>query len=179
MLITLVIWATIELRQSLVRHREATTQDSGSLVVLRLAALACAGLAALALKVSPLAFAPTTAAYVVSLGLIWSGVALRWWCFRTLGRYFTFAVMTDPEQPVVTSGPYSVVRHPGYSGILLILAGLGLGYGNWLSLAALTVVPFAGFVHRIRIEEAALTATLGARYTSYAHGRKRIVPLVW
>ena len=61
----------------------------------------------------------------------------------------------------------------------MILGGLGLGYGNWLSLAALTLVPLIGFIYRIRVEEAALSTTLGAAYTTYAAGRKRLIPYVW
>jgi protein-S-isoprenylcysteine O-methyltransferase Ste14 len=48
-----------------------------------------------------------------------------------LGHYFTFTVMTSANQPVITTGPYRVLRHPSYAGILLVLAGIGLSYGNW------------------------------------------------
>jgi protein-S-isoprenylcysteine O-methyltransferase Ste14 len=114
-----------------------------------------------------------------SESLIWAGIGLRWWSFRALGRYFTFTVQTSADQPVITSGPYRVIRHPSYAGVMLILVGLAATYGNWLSVAVFLVIALAGFVHRIRIEEAALSATLGRAYTSYASGRKRLVPLVW
>jgi protein-S-isoprenylcysteine O-methyltransferase Ste14 len=87
--------------------------------------------------------------------------------------------MTSADQPVITSGPYRFVRHPSYAGIVLVLTGIGITYGNWLSLAALALVPLIGFVYRIHVEEAALAATLGSRYTSYAAGRKRLIPFVW
>src|SRR5262249_9179669 len=54
---------------------------------------------------------------------------------------------------------YSVLRHPSYTAILLILAGIGISYGNWLSLAALIFLPLIGFINRIHLEEAALSAT--------------------
>jgi protein-S-isoprenylcysteine O-methyltransferase Ste14 len=115
----------------------------------------------------------------VGLGVMWAGVGLRWWCFRTLGRYFTVTVMTSAHQPVITTGPYRVLRHPSYAGLLLAHGGIGLGYGNWLSLAALLALPLGAVLYRIRVEEAALSATLGAAYTVYADRRKRLLPWVW
>ena len=136
-------------------------------------------LAAVLVRVSATAFPATLAVFAVRLLLIWSGIALRVWCFQTLARYFTLTVMTSPDQRVVDSGPYRQLRHPSYAAILLILAGIGLTYGNWLSLAALVVLPLAGFVNRIRIEESALSATLDDAYTTYASRRRRLIPFVW
>jgi protein-S-isoprenylcysteine O-methyltransferase Ste14 len=96
-----------------------------------------------------------------------------------LGRYFTFTVMTSADQPVIATGPYRVQRYPSYAGILLILAGISLSYRNWLSLDALIFLPLIGFVNRIHVEEAALSATLGAAYATYASGRKRLIPFAW
>jgi protein-S-isoprenylcysteine O-methyltransferase Ste14 len=179
LLCTLGIWALIEIRQALNRRVEATNKDRGSLIIVRLCAVAGVLLAALTAKVSATALAHNAAIFGISLALIWAGIALRWWSFRTLGRYFTFTVMTSASQPVITTGPYRLLRHPSYAGILLILGGIGLSLGNWLSLAALILLPLAGFIYRIHVEEAALSAALGVAYTTYAGGRKRIVPLVW
>jgi protein-S-isoprenylcysteine O-methyltransferase Ste14 len=48
-----------------------------------------------------------------------------------------------------------------------------------LSLAVLALVLPIGLIHRIHVEEAALSATLGRAYMSYAAGRKRLIPFVW
>jgi protein-S-isoprenylcysteine O-methyltransferase len=87
--------------------------------------------------------------------------------------------MTSVDQPVVSTGPYRFVRHPGYLGIALVLAGIAATYGNWLSLAALALIPPIGIIYRIHVEEAALSAALGGAYTLYASGRKRLIPFVW
>jgi protein-S-isoprenylcysteine O-methyltransferase Ste14 len=87
--------------------------------------------------------------------------------------------MTSADQPVITTGPYRVIRHPGYAALLLAFAGLGILFANWLSLAAVVVLPSLGLANRIRVEEAALSATLGDTYRSYAAGRKRIIPFLW
>ena len=177
--VTVLVWVAIELRQALRRRPGATITDQGSLMVVRVAALAGALLAAALARIGATSFDYGPALMVSSIALMWTGIALRWWSFRTLGRYFTFQVMTSADQPVITTGPYRYLRHPSYTGILLILAGIGLGYGNLLSLVALIVLPLLGFINRIRVEEAALSATLGDRYTTYATGRKRLVPFVW
>ena len=177
--LALGVWTVIEIRQALQRRADATSMDRGSLMILRVCAVAGVLLAALALKVSATAFPYNAVVIAISLALIWAGIGLRWWCFRALGRYFTFTVMTSPDQRVITTGPYRFLRHPSYAGILLILAGIGLSYGNWLSLAALILLPLAGFINRIRVEEAALAATLGDAYTTYAGGRRRLIPFVW
>jgi protein-S-isoprenylcysteine O-methyltransferase Ste14 len=117
--------------------------------------------------------------FILALVVLWTGIGLRLWAFRTLGRYFTFLVMTSADQPVVSDGPYRIIRHPGYAGGALALIGLGLAMSNWVSLIALTAIPPLGYVRRIRVEEAALDATLGERYRGYAQGRKRLVPFVW
>lgn len=148
-------------------------------MVVRVSTVTGAVLAAVALNLGVAAYSVGVLGFAVALLILWSGIALRWWSFRTLGRYFTFRVMTSTDQPVITSGPYRMLRHPSYLGILLALLGIGLMYGNWISVASLVVLPFIGFMNRIRVEEAALRATLGDRYTSYALGRKRLIPLVW
>src|SRR5260221_11382113 len=54
-----------------------------------------------------------------------SGLALRLWSVITLGQYFTYVVKVTPDQKVVETGPYRLIRHPSYSGGLLAAAGIG------------------------------------------------------
>jgi protein-S-isoprenylcysteine O-methyltransferase Ste14 len=108
-----------------------------------------------------------------------SGEAMRVWSKVTLGRYFTYAVMTSNDQPVITSGPYRFLRHPSYTGILLIAIGAGATWGNWLGLGALTLTTLAGLSYRISVEERALLEELGDRYRTYADQHKRLIPFVW
>jgi protein-S-isoprenylcysteine O-methyltransferase Ste14 len=68
--------------------------------------------------------------FAAGLVLLVPGTTLRLWSFRTLGRYFTFTVKVSPDQPVVTAGPYRVLRHPGYAGGLLATAGWSCSTGT-------------------------------------------------
>jgi protein-S-isoprenylcysteine O-methyltransferase Ste14 len=115
------------------------------------------------------------------LGVVlgWLGLLLRWWSFVSLGRYFTVVLETSGDQPIVTRGPYRVLRHPSYTGLLLAFAGAGLMVGNWLSAAGAVVLILIALLHRLRIEERALTAALGDRYREFAAGRARLIPYVW
>ena len=177
---TLIGWVVAEVRQSRKRRGEATEHDAGSIRVIRVTVV-------LAIVVSAVLSGVTSARmpwrridlFAVGIVVMWAGIGLRLWAFRTLGRYFTFRVMTSHDQPVVTNGPYRVVRHPSYAGVLLTCLGIGIIQANWLSLAAIVVIPLIGMVNRIRVEEHALLETLGDRYREYATGRKRLVPFVW
>ena len=81
------------------------------------------------------------------VGLI--GIALRWWAIRTLGAHFTRNVQVVADQQLVVDGPYRYLRHPSYTGAILMYAGVGIGLGNVLSLATCVVFPAIGFVRRI------------------------------
>ena len=118
-------------------------------------------------------------AWVFALGVVigWLGLLLRWWCFVVLGRYFTIVVKTSEDQPVVDRGPYRVLRHPSYTGLLLAFGGFGVMLGNWVSTAGSVVLAFIALVYRLRIEERALNAALGTRYRDFAASRARLVPL--
>lgn len=76
------------------------------------------------------AIRPAGAAFAVGMVLFLAGFGMRRWSEMTLGRYFTFTVMTSAEQPVITSGPYRFARHPGYTGVLADPARVGPGDGE-------------------------------------------------
>ena len=117
--------------------------------------------------------------FVIGMVILVAGIALRVWSFLALGRYFTFTVKVSRDQPVVTRGPYHVLRHPGYAGGLLAIVGIGLLNGNWISMATVTLLWLVLTLWRIRIEENALMTALDGRYRAYAAQHKRLVPLVW
>lgn len=176
---TLVVWLFFELRQALLRRPNATNVDRFSLMTLRVCITLGILLALFATRATTIGFGSSPVAAWFGIALMWTGIALRWCSFRTLGGYFTFSVMTSTDQPVIASGPYRLLRHPSYAGLLLYFAGVGIAFGNWLSLISLLVLPLIGLVYRIHVEENALSTALGANYTTYASRRKRIIPFVW
>lgn len=116
---------------------------------------------------------------VTGLVLLAAGVFLRLWAVVALGRLFTFRVAIQAQHHLVRTGPYRFVRHPSYSGVLLACAGIGVADANLLSLAVLLLLPLAGILVRIRLEERTLTAALGDEYRRYSATTARLLPLVW
>ena len=99
--------------------------------------------------------------------MMWLGLATRVWAIVALGAAFRTTVEVDPGQTVVSSGPYKWIRHPSYTGLLLVVAGFGLAVGNWLALAVGLLLPLPGILWRIHVEEAELERVLGAAYSAY------------
>jgi protein-S-isoprenylcysteine O-methyltransferase Ste14 len=87
-------------------------------------------------------------------------------------------IQKERGHQVVTSGPYAYVRHPMYSGALLVSVGVPLLLGSWWGLAAGALLLVAIGV-RAALEERTLKAELEG-YADYATKvRYRLVPLVW
>ncbi|MFZ0171814.1 MAG: isoprenylcysteine carboxylmethyltransferase family protein [Acidimicrobiales bacterium] len=175
-----VVAGVIELAGAGRRRVEATKRDRGSQVVLRICEIPGVVLLLLSPRIAPAAeIRPPLVSVVVGIVVFSSGEALRVWAKVALGRYFTYTVQTSSDQPVITSGPYRFLRHPAYSGILLIAIGAGAVWGNWLGLGALTLLTLVGLIYRIRVEEKALLEDLGDSYRTYAEHHKCLIPFVW
>ena len=138
---------------------------------------------ALSVTVSTLGIGPRLPGAVpwglVGAGVWVAGAALRWWAIWRLGRFFTVDVAVAAGQRVVDDGPYRLVRHPSYTGLLLESAGLGLAMNHVLGFALLVVPVLLVLLHRIRIEEQALRQGLGEPYVAYCQRTKRLVPWVY
>ncbi|HEY4153670.1 MAG TPA: isoprenylcysteine carboxylmethyltransferase family protein [Pseudolysinimonas sp.] len=119
------------------------------------------------------------ALFVIGVALMVLGTAFRAWSVIVLGRNFTVYVQVRDEQPVVETGPYRLLRHPSYTGLLAVCLGIGLALGNWLALIVVVVLPTIAIVVRIRVEERALLAGIGEPYRRFAATRKRLIPWVW
>jgi protein-S-isoprenylcysteine O-methyltransferase len=117
--------------------------------------------------------------FVSGLVFGWAGIALALWATRTLGRFYRPVVTIYEDHEVVTSGPYRYVRHPIYAGAMMVMVGVGLALGNWLSLVLCVTLPLAAYVARIRAEERALEEALGDSYRQYEQGKARLVPGIW
>jgi protein-S-isoprenylcysteine O-methyltransferase Ste14 len=179
--LTLAAWALVEVG---VRVREGVQgngrgdRDRGTrvLIAITLGATIVAAVGARSVASELRAPAPLRTAGVV---VMWLGLALRVWAIAALGRRFRTTVHVDPGQEVVSTGPYRWIRHPSYTGLLLIVAGFGAALGNWLSLAAGVALPLPAIVRRINVEEAELDHVLGQAYRTYASDRARLIPGVW
>jgi protein-S-isoprenylcysteine O-methyltransferase Ste14 len=92
---------------------------------------------------------------------------------------FTSATIeVAPDQRVISTGPYGIVRHPMYSGSLIYLLSMPIALGSWSALLVIVpLLPF--FVWRIFDEEGLLRDSLSG-YSDYTHRvRYRLIPYVW
>jgi protein-S-isoprenylcysteine O-methyltransferase Ste14 len=107
-----------------------------------------------------------------------AGVLVRQWALFALGHYFTPVIAVQPGQHVVDSGPYRLVRHPSYLGILLTAVGIGSMLRSMAG--ALVIVALCGLAvgYRIWIEERFLVSELGDEYVRYVKRTKRLVPFL-
>ncbi|HLZ61408.1 MAG TPA: isoprenylcysteine carboxylmethyltransferase family protein [Ktedonosporobacter sp.] len=179
-----VIWAVMEMTLGilqLIRLRTgARLQDKGSRVVLVFTLGLGISLCLLLPRAVP-AFAITSASVFVfwfGIALVYAGLAFRLYAIIMLGRYFTPSVAVVADQQVVEDGPYKLIRHPSYTGLLIMFLGFGLSSTNWLSLLALMGCALIGLGYRIRVEERVLQEHLGQRYQEYMRRTKRLIPFV-
>jgi protein-S-isoprenylcysteine O-methyltransferase Ste14 len=119
------------------------------------------------------------AGFWIGLFIMVLGFAFRIWSVITLGASFRTTVETHTDQRVVSNGPYRLLRHPSYTGLLLMCFGYGIAVQNWLSLAFAIILPLAALLYRIRIEEAALVSSIGSDYVEYQRKTKKLIPWVW
>ena len=171
----------LAIRVSTIRNRAKGSIEWGSLVVV-IAGVGI-GIGGGVLIAAHLTWAAIpfgrVALFVVGIVLMVLGIALRAWSVIVLGRNFTVYVQVRDEQPVVDTGPYRLLRHPSYTGLLLVCLGIGLALGNWLALVVVVVVPAIAILVRIRVEERALLAGIGEPYRRFSATRKRLIPWVW
>ena len=99
---------------------------------------------------------------------------LRYWAVRTLGDRWNLRIVVVPGEPVVTAGPYRLVRHPNYLAVLVEVVALPLVHTAWLTAAVFLVLIVPVLARRIRCAVAAL-----ARHGDYKRAfgdRPRMLP---
>ncbi len=113
------------------------------------------------------------------LALMVGGVVLRVWAIRVLGEYYTRTLRTAEQQSLIDRGPYRVIRHPGYLGVLMLWLGAGLATANWIVTGLIALVMFVAYSYRIQSEEQMLAATFGEEYHRYAARTRRLIPFLY
>lgn len=177
------IWAFLPEQKIVSRARKAAkekgSKDGGSIGVIMGLGGASMFLAFLAaFRTTGFSEAVRVPLYYLGLAIMIAGGVLRRVCWRTLGEYFTGDVKARADQPVIQSGPYRWVRHPSYTAAIMLFIGIGLTLGNWISLALSVIGPTLSYVYRVRVEERALLAEIGAPYAEFMRTRKRFIPYI-
>jgi protein-S-isoprenylcysteine O-methyltransferase Ste14 len=124
-------------------------------------------------------FVPESSLAIAWLGLtlIVCGLSFSVWARLFLGRNWSGRVTIREEHELIQRGPYSIVRHPIYSGFLLAILGTALVQGQFRSFLALPVAAL-GWVLKSRLEESFMAQQFGNAYLDYKRRVKALVPFV-
>lgn len=110
-----------------------------------------------------------------SVPVVWLGGSLAVWSKLTLGRYFSGTFAVKEGHRLITHGPYRLVRHPIYLGLVLMLLALALQMNSLVALAALALPMTLMLRLQIREEERLFAETMGEDFARY---RRRVPALV-
>src|SRR5947208_12712083 len=162
------------------RSRTGTKQDRSTLRVVWLVIMVGVAAGIYVAKHWPAAALPYERSFAFAgVVLFVGGLLLRWWAIVTLGRFFTGDVTIEKDHELVERGPFRMVRHPSYTGVLLAFAGVALSLGNWAALFVILLPIGAAFIRRMDVEENALSDALGPQYTDYMRRTKRLIPFIY
>ena len=115
--------------------------------------------------------------YAVGLALFALGLGFAIWARVHIGRNWGHPMSRKDDPELVTSGPYRLVRHPIYSGI--ILAGVGTALAlSWLWLIAVALAA-SYFIYSATVEERFMTEQFPDAYPAYRSTSKMLVPFVF
>jgi len=123
---------------------------------------------------APLWRLPDWAAWLLT-AVVLAGVAFTWWARVTLGDLWSSSVVRKEGHALVERGPYRLVRHPIYTGLIAALLAYAVQLASPLALAGAPLVAL-GFSLKARLEERFLAAGLGEE--TYAAYRKRTPMLI-
>jgi len=106
------------------------------------------------------------------------GIAFAIWARRHLGSNWSSHPALKEGHELVISGPYRIVRHPIYTGMLTAALGsvMDTHKAIWLYF---TVVMTATFVYRIHVEEAIMVRTFPDSYPDYKARTSALIPFIW
>jgi protein-S-isoprenylcysteine O-methyltransferase Ste14 len=114
----------------------------------------------------------------IGVVLFAAGGALRLWPVFVLGHRFSGLVAIQPGHTLVTGGPYRVIRHPSYLGLLVNSLGWALAFRSGVGVL-LTVLLIPPLLARIRAEERLLRTQFGGEYDAYCSRTSRLIPRLY
>ncbi len=115
-------------------------------------------------------------AQAVGVGLFLGGLGVAVWARINLGRNWGMPMTRKDDPELVTSGPYQVVRHPIYSGLLLAVLGTAIAVNiYWLIVLA---VMGTYFIYSATVEERLMESAFPSTYPGYKASTKMLIPFV-
>lgn len=170
----IVSWIVAALWASRAEKRAVTWQTALYRLTLLAGAVLLTPWAARRLAAGQLWHVGIDGAYALAL-LTLAGLSFTWWARIHLGRLWSGSITRKQGHRIVDSGPYGLVRHPIYTGLIFALVATAVAEARATGLAGAALITF-GLWLKARIEERFLTAELGA--DAYGDYRRRVPMLV-
>jgi protein-S-isoprenylcysteine O-methyltransferase Ste14 len=120
----------------------------------------------------------TPALFWLGLAVTCGGLAFAVWARRTIGRNWSAIVTIKEDHELVTTGPYALVRHPIYTGLLLGFLGWATAVDRWRGPLAVVIV-YLALWRKYRLEERWMRERFGAAYDAYRTRVKALVPFLF
>jgi protein-S-isoprenylcysteine O-methyltransferase Ste14 len=117
-------------------------------------------------------------AYWLGFAVTCAGLAFAVWARRHIGRNWSAIVTLKQDHELVTTGPYALVRHPIYTGLLLGFLGWAIAVDRWRGVLAVAIV-FVALLRKYRLEERWMHERFGATYDAYRARVKALVPFLF
>jgi protein-S-isoprenylcysteine O-methyltransferase Ste14 len=106
------------------------------------------------------------------------GISFTWWARIHLGQFWSNAITHKEDHRIIDTGPYGMVRHPIYTGLIVAILATGVAVATWTALLGALLISL-GQWQKARMEEKFLSAELGvAAYGAYCRRVPMIVPFL-
>jgi protein-S-isoprenylcysteine O-methyltransferase Ste14 len=122
-------------------------------------------------------FPATLPTYLVGLVIAFIGLLFSVWARMHLGRNWSASVTVKQGHELVRTGPYGLVRHPIYTGLLAGLLGTAIARNDAQAFVALAIALVALW-HKLHVEERFMEETFGDAYRDYRASVKALIPFV-
>jgi protein-S-isoprenylcysteine O-methyltransferase Ste14 len=174
-----IYWRVASFGVKPARRRESVASRAGHIVPMVLAAIL--------LSINPIPgggvlfrrFLPASdIAYWAGTLLVVLGLAFSVWARLYIGRNWSGTVTVKHDHELIRRGPYALVRHPIYTGLLLAFIGSALARGEWRGVLAVLIV-FVALWRKLRLEERWMSETFGEEYRRYRAHTAALIPFLF
>lgn len=117
----------------------------------------------------------STAVFWASAALTAAGLGFAVWARRHIGRNWSGTVTLKEDHQLVDSGPYALVRHPIYTGLLLAIVGSAWARNEWRSVLAVAIA-WLSLWRKLKLEEHWMLGQFGEGYAAYCRRVPALIP---
>jgi protein-S-isoprenylcysteine O-methyltransferase Ste14 len=176
------VWAAYWLASSLSASAPKRVQDPGArlfyrsemLLAIALLAFPRMGVGFLGMRLLPW----SETLFVAGAVMLAAGLGFAVWARVHLGRHWSGYVTLKAGHRLIRTGPYAIVRHPIYTGLLLAMLGTAVAVDEVRGVLSVLIV-LEAHIRKLRLEERWLTEEFGGEYDQYKREVKALVPCIY